>query len=191
MLNTPLLKSLVGNTIQLFDRRNRNQKQIKGYSKTTEFNARSSAWFLIVFYIAMLVFWAYLIIAQPFVEHDGFNFWDLLGWIILYCIPVFAILYLRQSISMLKARIVVGPEKLVLDGAFEDTRRRKRYPGLYTSDMIVEIPWEEVSLIKIDYYYFQLFIETKNHERYMMLYGYFSTKVSREIAKYHKIEADS
>lgn len=191
MITTPLLKSLVGNTIQLFDRRNRNQKQIKGYSKTTEFKARSSAWFLIVFYIAMLVFWAYLIIAQPFVEHDGFNFWDLLGWIILYCIPVFAILYLRQSISMLKARIVVGPEKLVLDGAFEDTRRRKRHPGLYTSDMIVEIPWEEVSLIKIDYYYFQLFIETKNHERYMMLYGYFSTKVSREIAKYHKIEADS
>ncbi len=191
MITTPLLKSLVGNTIQLFDRRNRNQKQIKGYSKTTEFNARSSAWFLIVFYIAMLVFWAYLIIAQPFVEHDGFNFWDLLGWIILYCIPVFAILYLRQSISMLKARIVVGPEKLVLDGALEDTRRRKRYPGLYTSDMIVEIPWEEVSLIKIDYYYFQLFVETKKHERYMMLYGYFSTKVSREIAKYHKIEADS
>ena len=191
MITTPLLKSLVGNTIQLFDRRNRNQKQIKGYSKTTEFNARSSAWFLIVFYIAMLVFWAYLIIAQPFVEHDGFNFWDLLGWIILYCIPVFAILYLRQSISMLKARIVVGPEKLVLDGAFEDTRRRKRYPGLYTSDMIVEIPWEEVSLIKIDYYYFQLFIETKNQERYMMLYGYFSTKVGREIAKYHKIKADS
>ncbi len=59
------------------------------------------------------------------------------------------------------------------------------------SDMIVEIPWEEVSLIKIDYYSFLLFVETKNHERYMMPYGYFSTKVSREIAKYHKIEADS
>ena len=191
-MNYPLFKSLVGNTIQLFDRRNRNQKQIKGYSKTTEFKACSSAWFLIVFYIAMLLFWAYLIIAQPFVEHDGFNFWDLLGRIIiLYCLPVFIILTLRQTISMRKARIVVGPEKLVLDGAFEDTRRRKRYPLLYTSDMIVEIPWEEVSLIKIDYYSFLLFVETKNHERYMMPYGYFSTKVSREIAKYHKIEADS
>lgn len=147
---------------------------------------------MIVFYIAMLVFLAYVIIAQPFVEHDGFDFWDLLGRIIIYCLlPVFCILYLRQSISMLKARIVVGPEKLVLDGAFEDTRRRKRYPWLFTSDMIVKIPWEEVSLIKIDYSSFLLFVETKNHERYMMPYGYFDTKVSREIAKYHKIEADS
>lgn len=91
---------------------------------------------------------------------------------------------------MLKAQIIVGPEKLVLDGAIEYTKKRKKWywmtQGLVTSDLVVEIPWSSISLLATD---FPIRV-VKNHagECFLMELNYFDMKVTREISKYHKIE---
>lgn len=178
------------------------QPKIKGYHKTTEFKARGGAWFMIVVCIAMLATLAFVFIKQPFIEYDSSNFLIILGTIIIYLSPILFIFLLRHSISMLKARIVVGPNMLVLDGALQKPPKKKRWHWLYTndvwywlytSDLVVEIPWNDVFRIEVSYGIytpFLLYVETKNHDRYIMPLGYFSTKVIREICKYHKIEAN-
>jgi hypothetical protein len=182
------------------------QPKIKGYQKTTEFKARGGAWFIIILSIALLATIAFTLIKQPFIEYDSSNFWIIiilvLGTIIIYLSPLFFIFLLRHGISMLQARIVVGPKMLVLDGALQKTPKKKWWHWLYTSDvwywlytsdLVVEIPWNDVFRIEVSYGIytpFLLYIETKSHDRYIMPLGYFSTKVIKEICKYHKIEAD-
>ena len=91
---------------------------------------------------------------------------------------------------MLKAQIIVGPEKMVLDGAIEYTSKRKRRywltGGLETSDLIVEIPWDSISLLAVDFP--TLVVKTYAKECFLMELGSFDMKVTQEISKYHKIE---
>ena len=175
------------------------QPKIKGYHKTTEFKARGGAWFIIVVCVAVLGMYTFIVIKQPFIDSGGFDFWELLGYIIFYLSAIFFIFLLRHGISMLPARIVVGPTMLVLDGALQKRPERKwwhwlytsdAWYWLYTSDLVVEIPWEDVFRIEASYGIYTPFllqVETNSHDRYTMPLGYFSTKVVKEICKYHKI----
>lgn len=163
------------------DSHNRQQPQLKDYDKTTVFKARGGAWFMIVLSCLIIAMMLYLLI---FSDPD---FWlYVLG---LFCIVVF-IFILRKGISMLKAQIIVGPEKLVLDGAIEYTKKRKKWywmnQGLVTSDLVVEIPWNSISLLATDL----PILVVKNYagECFLMELNYFDMKVTREISKYHKIE---
>lgn len=172
---------IVRSVLKKLDSHNRQQSQLKNYDKTTVFKARGGAWIMIVLsclIIAMMLYW--LIFSAP-------DFW-------LYVVCIFGIVIfifiLRQSISMLKAQIIVGPEKLVLDGAIEyTTKRKKRYwmtQGLETSDLVVEIPWNSISLLATDFP--TLVVKNYAGECFLMELGYFDMKVTREISKYHKIE---
>lgn len=176
-----MTQMIVRSVLNKMDSRNRQQPQLKDYDKTTVFKARGGAWFTIVLsclIIAMMLYW--LIFSDP-------DFW-------LYVVCILGIglfiLYLRKGISMLKAKIIVGPEKMVLDGAIEYTSKRKRWHwlsgGLETSDLVVEIPWNSISLLATDFP--TLVVKTYAGECFLMELGYFDMKVTREISKYHKIE---
>lgn len=189
MSNTLLVRSLTRDFMQWLDRLIRRQPQIEGYNKTTEFKARGNAWFMIVFYGLLIALWLYVIIAQPYDEDPGPWIKLLYDALMIACI-VICILAMRHNISMLKARIVVGPEKLILDGAIDDTKRKRRKrrldPSMEVSDLVVEIPWKTISRIESDVP--MLIVENYGKERFLMDLSLFSTKVTREICKYHKIE---
>ena len=97
---------IVRSVLNKMDSRNRQQPQLKDYDKTTVFKARGGAWFTIVLSCLIIAMMLYLLI---FSDPD---FW--LYVVCIFCIVIF-IFILRKSISMLKAQIIVGPEKLVLD----------------------------------------------------------------------------
>ncbi len=176
------MTQMIGRSVlNKLDERNRQQPQLKNYDKTTVFKARGGAWIMIVLsclIIAMMLYW--LIFSDP-------DFW-------LYVVCIFGIVIfifiLRKSISMLKAQIIVGPEALVLDGAIEYTKKRKKWywmtQGLVTSDLVVEIPWNSISLLATDFP--TLVVKNYAGECFLMELGYFDMKVTREISKYHKIE---
>lgn len=181
MSNYFTTRTIVRSVLNKLDSRNRQQPQLKDYDKVTVFKARGGVWIMIVLsclIIAMMLYW--LIFSDP-------DFW-------LYVVCIFGIVIfifiLRQGISMLKAQIIVGPEKLVLDGAIEyTTKRKKRYwmtQGLETSDLVVEIPWSSISLLATDFP--TLVVKNYAGECFLMELGYFDMKVTREISKYHKIE---
>lgn len=176
-----MTQMIVRSVLNKLDSRNRQQPQLKDYDKTTVFKARGGAWIMIVLsclVIAIMLYW--LIFSDP-------DFWMYV--VCIFCIVIF-IFILRKSISMLKAQIIVGPEKLVLDGAIEYTKKRKKWywmtEGLVTSDLVVEIPWNSISLLATDF----PTLVVKNHagECFLMELSYFDMKVTREISKYHKIE---
>ena len=172
---------IVRSVLKKLDSHNRQQSQLKDYDKTTVFKARGGAWFTIVLSCLIMAIMLYLLF---FIDPD---FW--LYVVGLFCIVVF-IFILRKSISKLKAQIIVGPEKLVLDGAIDYTKKRKkRYwmtQGLETSDLVVEIPWNSISLLATDFP--TLVVKNYAGECFLMELGYFDMKVTREISKYHKIE---
>lgn len=176
-----MTQMIVRSVLNKMDRRNRQQPQLKNYDKTTVFKARGGAWFMIVLSCLIIAMMLYLLI---FSDPD---FWMYV--VGLFCI-VIIIFILRQSISMLKAQIIVGPEKLVLDGAIEYTKKRKKWywmtQGLVTSDLVVEIPWNSISLLATDFP--TLVVKNYAGECFLMELGYFDMKVTREISKYHKIE---
>lgn len=181
MSNYGVTQMIVRSVLNKMDSRNRQQPQLKDYDKITVFKARGGAWFTIVLsclIIAMILYW--LIFSDP-------DFWMYV--VCLFCIVIF-IFILRKSISMLKAQIIVGPEKLVLDGAIEyTTKRKRRYwltGGLETSDLVVEIPWSSISLLATDFP--TLVVKNYAGECFLMELSYFDMKVTREISKYHKIE---
>lgn len=181
MSNYLITRTIVRSVLNKLDSRNRQQPQLKDYDKVTVFKARGGAWIMIVLSCLIIAMMLYLLI---FCDPD---FWMYV--VCLFCIVIF-ILFLRKSISMLKAQIIVGPEKLVLDGAIDYTKKRKKWywmtKGLETSDLVVEIPWNSISLLATDF----PTLVVKNHagECFLMELGYFDMKVTREISKYHKIE---
>lgn len=181
MSHTLLTQMIVRSVLNKLDSRNRQQPQLKDYDKTTVFKARGGAWFMIVLSCLVIAMMLYLLI---FSDPD---FWMYV--VCIFCIVIF-ILFLRKSISMLKAQIIVGPEALVLDGAIDYTKKRKKWywmtKGLETSDLVVEIPWNSISLLATDFP--TLVVKNYAGECFLMELGYFDMKVTREISKYHKIE---
>ena len=100
---------------------------------------------------------------------------------------------------MLKAKIIVGPEKLVLDGANElfpghgfKHWLQREFVALTPSDLIVELPWSDIHHIEFGNANFTLkyanpagmTVETNSHERFSMNIRYFDTRVVKEIRKY-------
>lgn len=181
MSHTLLTQMIVRSVLNKLDSRNRQQPQLKDYDKTTVFKARGGAWFMIVLSCLIIAMMLYLLI---FSDPD---FWMYV--VCIFCIVIF-IFILRKSISMLKAQIIVGPEKLVLDGAIEYTKKRKKWywmtEGLVTSDLVVEIPWNSISFLATDFP--TLVVKNYAGECFLMELSYFDMKVTREISKYHKIE---
>ena len=87
------------------------------------------------------------------------------GWYLLFFIllALFSMLMLRRGVIMLADKIHVGPEKLVLDGAWQKPNPTGfiywfKLELLLITPLVVEIPWEDVLSIYVDD--FELNVET-------------------------------
>ena len=92
---------------------------------------------------------------------------------------------------MLADKIHVGPEKLVLDGAWQKPNPTGfiywfKLELLLITPLVVEIPWEDVLRIYVDD--FELNVETRSHQHFIIPISHFNTHLLPEISKYHKID---
>lgn len=184
-----IIESVFGAILHKADK----QKPIKGYRKTTTFKGRGGAWFLIGISVFCITLMLWGLAAGAAGDIEGDSWW---GYALIIAFIVFMLFHLRYSISMLKAKIIVGPEMLVLDGANEvlpghgfKQWLRKEFISLVPSDLIVELPWADIHCIVIKTQRFQLptgmIVETKSHERFSMNIWYFDMNVVKEIKKYY------
>ena len=160
----------------------------KTLNKDITFTAKKGAWFMIGFCILTLTFivWGIVESIMGSVRIIGGK---VLAYATLLTLLVYFSCLLVYSINMLKAKITLGPQALVLDGAIDKTQRcwnpfRRNY---IRSDLIVEIPWQAILQFK----YIEgrgginrVRIVTTDDQIYEMNLWYFSTDVTQEMDKY-------
>jgi hypothetical protein len=100
------------------------------------------------------------------------------------------VLLLRFSTTMLRSKIQVGPEMLLLDGAYETMEhptiwQRLKVQLLLTTPLVVEVKWESILSLAVESH--MLKIETLAHQHFRMPLGFFDIRVISAISKYHKI----
>ena len=118
------------------------------------------------------------------------------GRVLLYSLMIPSLVYLCcllvYSINMLKAKITIGPDGIMLEGAIDRTKRNfNPFRSDYLkSNLVVDITWHDILHIGYSHPYSPLplivgvKIETKEQQRYEMNLSMFSTCVVKEINKY-------
>ena len=170
------------------------------------FTAKGGAWFMIVVCAIGLVSVGWIIVGAitGCVELIGEKvlFWEVLFYLPMICSFVYVGCLLLHSINMLKAKITIGPDGLVLDGAIDRTKRlwNPFHRSYIKSDLVVELPWRDIQHIEFaepetvvsnwalavvtPFFRSRVLIETKEHQRYVMNLSLFDMRVAKEIDKY-------
>lgn len=168
------------------------------------FTAKGGAWFMIVVCAIGLVSVGWIIVGAitGSVELIGVDvlFWEVLFYLLMISSFVYVGCLLLHSINMLKAKITIGPDGLVLDGAIDRTKRlwNPFHRNYIKSDLVVELAWRDIQHIEFaePEYFFgnwalavipirsRVLIETKEHQRYVMNLSLFDMRVAKEIDKY-------
>lgn len=176
----------------------------KGSKGEVVFTAKGGAWFMIVVCAIGLVSVGWIIVGAitGCVETIGEEvlFWEVLFYLLMISSFVYVGCLLLHSINMLKAKITIGPDGLVLDGAIDRTKRlwNPFHRNYIKSDLVVELPWRDIQHIEFaePEYFFgnwalavirfntRVLIETKEHQRYVMNLSLFDMRVAKEIDKY-------
>ena len=176
----------------------------KGSKGEVVFTAKGGAWFMIVVCAIGLVSVGWIIVGAitGCVELIGVEvlFWEVLFYLLMISSFVYVGCLLLHSINMLKAKITIGPDGLVLDGAIDRTKRlwNPFHRDYIKSDLVVELPWRDIQHIEFaepEYFFGNLalavipfrsrvLIETKEHQRYVMNLSLFDMRVAKEIDKY-------
>ena len=176
----------------------------KGSKGEVVFTAKGGAWFMIVVCAIGLVSVGWIIVGAitGCVELIGVEvlFWEVLFYLLMISSFVYVGCLLLHSINMLKAKITIGPDGLVLDGAIDRTKRlwNPFHRNYIKSDLVVELPWRDIQHIEFaepEYFFGNLalavipfrsrvLIETKEHQRYVMNLSLFDMRVAKEIDKY-------
>ena len=163
------------------------------------FTAKGGAWFLIVVCAIILGIYGWIIVGKitGCVEVIG-------GDVLFYALMLFFFIIigclLFYNINMLKAKITIGPDGLVLDGAIDRTKRlwNPFHRNYIKSDLVVELPWWDIQHIEFNGpkpvvgnwalamipFISRVQIETKKHQRYEMNLSLFDMRVAKEINKY-------
>ena len=126
--------------------------------------------------------------------------WEVLFYLLMISSFVYVGCLLLHSINMLKAKITIGPDGLVLDGAIDRTKRlwNPFHRNYIKSDLVVELPWRDIQHIEfaepetvvrnlalaVIPFKSRVLIETKEHQRYVMNLSLFDMRVAKEIDKY-------
>ncbi len=168
------------------------------------FTAKGGAWFMIVVCAIALVSVGWITVGAitGCVEIIGVEvlFWEVLFYLLMIYVFVCVGCLLLHSINMLKAKITIGPDRLVLDGAIDRTKRlwNPFHPNYIKSDLVVELPWRDIQHIEfagsksvarnwalaVIPFKSRVLIETKEHQRYEMNLSLFDMRVAKEIDKY-------
>ncbi len=163
------------------------------------FTAKGGAWFLIVVCAIILGIYGWIIVGRitGCVEVIG-------GDVLFYALMLFFFIIigclLFYNINMLKAKVTIGPDGLVLDGAIDRTKRlwNPFHRNYIKSDLVVELPWWDIQHIEFNGpkpvvgnwalamipFISRVQIETKEHQRYEMNLSLFDMRVAKEINKY-------
>jgi hypothetical protein len=171
----------------------------KGSKGEVVFTAKGGAWFLIVVCAIILGIYGWIIVGRitGCVEVIG-------GDVLFYALMLFFFIIigclLFYNINMLKAKITIGPDGLVLDGAIDRTKRlwNPFHRNYIKSDLVVELPWWDIQHIEFNGpkpvvgnwalamipFISRVQIETKEHQRYEMNLSLFDMRVAKEINKY-------
>ena len=170
------------------------------------FTAKGGAWFMIVFCTMVLGFLGWLIIDGIADSERIFGsdelFYDVLFYVLMIFLFVYCCFLMVYSINRLKAKITIGPEGLVLEGAIDKTERRRNpfHRDYIKSDLVVEIRWQDIQNMDYDDSIFvtgnwclqllphisRLKIETKENRRYVTNLSFFSPRAVMEIKKYRE-----
>ncbi len=126
------------------------QKPVKDYCKSTTFTARGGAWIMIVVCVLFIALLVWIMATDSIIHND----WWAICMVLFVAVIVYLLFLLRYSISLLKAKIIVGSESLVLDGAcvirpghgFKHMLQQE-YFDMVPSDLVVEIPWSDINNI--------------------------------------------
>ena len=163
------------------------------------FTAKGGAWFLIVVCAIILGIYGWIIVGRitGCVEVIGGD--ELFYALMLFFFIIIGCL-LFYNINMLKAKITIGPDGLVLDGAIDRTKRlwNPFHRNYIKSDLVVELPWQDIQHIEFNGpkpvvgnwvlamipFISRVQIETKEHQRYEMNLSLFDMRVAKEINKY-------
>ena len=177
----------------------------KGSKGEVVFTAKGGAWFMIVVCAIGLVSVGWIIVGAitGCVELIGVEvlFWEVLFYLLMISSFVYVGCLLLHSINMLKAKITIGPDGLVLDGAIDRTKRlwNPFHRNYIKSDLVVELPWRDIQHIEfaepetvvggnwflaVIPFRTRVLIETKEHQRYVMNLSLFDMRVAKEIDKY-------
>ena len=176
----------------------------KGSKGEVVFTAKGGAWFMIVVCAIGLVSVGWIIVGAitGCVEIIGVEvlFWEVLVYLLMIYSFVWVGCLLLHSINMLKAKITIGPDGLVLDGAIDRTKRlwNPFHRSYIKSDLVVELPWRDIQHIEfagpesvvgnwalaVIPFNSRVLIETKEHQRYVMNLSLFDMRVAKEIDKY-------
>jgi hypothetical protein len=168
------------------------------------FTAKGGAWFMIVVCAIVLVSVGWIIVGAitGCVEIIGVEvlFWEVLFYLLMISSFVYVGCLLLHSINMLKAKITIGPDGLVLDGAIDRTKRlwNPFHRNYIKSDLVVELPWRDIQHIEfagpesvvgnwalaVIPLNSRVLIEITEHQRYVMNLSLFDMRVSKEIDKY-------
>ena len=171
----------------------------KGSKGEVVFTAKGGAWFLIVVCAIILGIYGWIIVGRitGCVEVIGGD--ELFYALMLFFFIIIGCL-LFYNINMLKAKITIGPDGLVLDGAIDRTKRlwNPFHRNYIKSDLVVELPWQDIQHIEFNGpkpvvgnwvlamipFISRVQIETKEHQRYEMNLSLFDMRVAKEINKY-------
>ena len=176
----------------------------KGSKGEVVFTAKGGAWFMIVICAIGLVSVGWIIVGAitGCVELIGEEvlLWEVMFYLLMISSFVYVGCLLLHSINMLKAKITIGPDGLVLDGAIDRTKRlwNPFHRNYIKSDLVVELPWRDIQHIEFDEpetvvrnwalavipFRTRVLIETKEHQRYEMNLSLFDMRVAKEIDKY-------
>ena len=176
----------------------------KGSKGDVVFTAKGGAWFMIVVCAIALVSVGWIIVGAitGCVELIGVEMllWEVLFYLLMISSFVCVGCLLLHSINMLKAKITIGPDGLVLDGAIDRTKRlwNPFHRNYIKSDLVVELPWQDIQHIEFNGpkpvvgnwvlamipFISRVQIETKEHQRYEMNLSLFDMRVAKEINKY-------
>ena len=183
-----IVQMLVREVIGAIFRKTDRQKPIKGYHASQTFSASGGAWLMIAVIVFLIgtIMWAWVS-----GKMEVKSWW---AYALLIAIIAYLGFLLRYAIHMLKAKIHVGPDMLLLDGAVEvrpDTKIKKWFRreliGFTPGQFKVEIPWcdiHQIDFINSDLVPAGMTVESKSHDRYFMDLSYFDVSLVAEIKKY-------
>lgn len=182
MTDSLRVQAVVNTVLRHLEQREAKNDPVPGHKKTTTFKARGGAWFM----ISICLFCIGLFLWGLF-SGSVDDFW---GYAFFVFLISYMVLLLRFSTTMLRSKIQVGPEMLLLDGAYETMEhptiwQRLKVQLFLTTPLVVEVKWESILSLAVESH--MLKIETLAHQHFRMPLGFFDIRVISAISKYHKI----
>lgn len=153
------------------------------------FRTFGSALFMMCVSALFAVLMTYVLVSEVL----GEDYSIIVNILIIFVIAA-SLLSVFENALMLRAKIIIEPNKIVLVGATHETKKKRSFISLYFRNVDIEIPWRDIRRIEqvyggglsLQWQYTVLHFKTKGNSDYTMILDYFDgRKLKKEIGKYH------